>query len=54
MEPVCYVLRQVSGDYGVLVDERGEELLVAMALLPPGADEGSRVVWENLEYRLEE
>lgn len=54
MEPVRYVLRQVNGDYGMLTDESGGEIMVAMALLPPGADEGSCLIWENFAYRLEE
>ncbi|MDD2955508.1 MAG: hypothetical protein PHD67_04235 [Oscillospiraceae bacterium] len=54
MEPIHYVVRQVNGDYGMLRDQNGSEIMVAMALLPPGCDEGSRVVWENFEYALED
>lgn len=53
MGPVVYTLRQVNGDYAMLMDEDGGELMAAMALLPPGADEGCRIIWENFEYRLE-
>ena len=42
----------ISGDYANLVDESGEELFIAMALLPYGVDIGSRLSYENGEFSL--
>ena len=40
----------ISGDYATLVDEGGEELFIAMALLPENVDIGSRLACENMEF----
>ncbi len=53
MEPVCYWVKKIDGDYAILTDTDGEENPVALALLPPGIDEGGRVIWENWSYRLD-
>ncbi len=53
MEPVHYVVKQIIGDYAILVSEDGVENQVAMALLPPCIDEGDRLLWENLSYTVE-
>lgn len=53
MGPIHYTVRQIAGDYAILVSEDGTENQVAMALLPPGIDEGDRLVWENLSYTFE-
>ena len=42
----------ISGDYANLVDESGEELFIAMALLPYGVDIGSRLSYENGVFSL--
>ncbi len=42
----------ISGDYANLVDESGEELFIAMALLPDGVDIGSCLSYENGEFSL--
>lgn len=34
MEPILYTVKRIDGDYAVLIDEKGEENRVAMALLP--------------------
>lgn len=52
MEPVLYTVKRIDGDYAVLVDEKGEENRVAMALLPMEIDEGSRVLCEYFVYSL--
>ena len=43
-------VKSVCGDYATLVDEEGEEILVAMALLPYDIDEGVRLSYENMEF----
>ena len=42
----------ISGEYATLVDDSGEELFIAMALLPLGVDIGSVLVYENFEFTL--
>ncbi len=56
MEPIDYLVVRINGDYAMLrrVDAPQEEELnpVAMALLPPGVDEGMTLHWENSEYTI--
>ena len=42
----------ISGDYATLKSEDGEELFIAMALLPIGTDINSKLSYENLEFTL--
>ena len=51
-ETVIYKLVSLDGDYAVLVSEDGIENRVARALLPPDADAGCTIKWENLEYEI--
>ncbi|HIT09405.1 MAG TPA: DUF3006 domain-containing protein [Candidatus Merdivicinus faecavium] len=53
MGPIHYIVKQIMGDYALLLSEEGVENQVALALLPPGVDEGDRLLWENLCYTLE-
>lgn len=53
MGPYEYVVEKIDGDYAVLrrADVQSEDtVLVARALLPEEIDEGTRLLWENLEY----
>ncbi|MDE6709978.1 MAG: DUF3006 domain-containing protein [Oscillospiraceae bacterium] len=53
MGPYEYVVEKIDGDYAVLrrTDIQTEDtVLVARALLPDETDEGTRLLWENLEY----
>ena len=53
MEPKDYVVSRIEGEYAILRDIAcGEELFIAMALLPTGVDVGSRLHYEMLEYTL--
>ena len=55
MEPIHYLVTKIQGDYALLVTtDRPEpvEAPVALALLPDGVTEGSRLLWENLEYTI--
>lgn len=53
MEPRDFVVARIEGDYATLKDENsGEEMFIAMALLPPGADIGSRLHYESFSYEL--
>lgn len=53
MEPKDYILTAIAGEYATLknVDDGGE-IFIAMALLPPGADIGTRLHFENFEYTI--
>lgn len=51
MEPKNYTLCRIEGEYAILRDdESGEELFIALALLPLGVDVGSRLHYEMMEY----
>lgn len=53
MGPFEYIVIRIDGDYAVLkrTDIESEDtVLVARALLPEETDEGTRLLWENLEY----
>lgn len=52
MEAKIYVLTKIEGDYAYLCDEAGEELFIAMALLPFGVDIGSKLKYENFEFEI--
>ena len=55
MGPFEYVVIRIDGDYAVLkrTDVAGEDtILVARALLPEETDEGTRLLWEYLEYTI--
>jgi hypothetical protein len=55
MEPKDYVIVKIEGEYAYLkrTDVQEDELLfIAMALLPSGADVGSKLHYEMLEYTL--
>ena len=43
-------VKSVCGDYATLVDDEGEEIIVAMALLPFGIDVGTKLSYENMEF----
>ena len=50
-----YIVEKIDGDYAVLrrTDIQTEDtVLVARALLPDETDEGTRLLWENLEYSI--
>ncbi len=53
MEPKDYILTKIEGEYAYLKDvETENEIFIALALLPPGADVGSKIHQEMLEYTL--
>lgn len=55
MGPYEYIVEKIDGDYAVLrrTDIQTEDtVLVARALLPEEIDEGTRLLWENLEYSI--
>lgn len=51
LEPHDYTVKKIEGEYATLTDiETGEELFIAMALLPEGVDLGTKLHYEMLEY----
>lgn len=51
MEPRIYRVDRIDGDYAHLSDTAtGDDILVAMALLPEETDEGIMLRYENFEY----
>ncbi|WMJ24350.1 chorismate--pyruvate lyase [Paludicola sp. MB14-C6] len=55
METKYYIVQKIDGDYAILLrtDTTEEDtILVARFLLPMEIDEGSNLIWENLEYKI--
>lgn len=53
MQPKDYVVARIVGEYAYLRDlsnEYNEELFIALALLPPCVDIGTKLHYEMLEY----
>ena len=50
-----YTVKRIAGEYATLADiVTGEELFIAMALLPAGIDIGTKLHYEMLEYTVME
>ena len=55
MEPHDYTVDRIEGEYAYLKDVKtGDELFIALALLPEGTDVGSSLHYEMMEYTLGE
>ena len=53
MEKKNYTVARIDGEYAILrEDESGEELFIAMALLPLGVDVGSRLCYDFPDFTL--
>lgn len=53
MEAKDYVVIKIEGEYAILRDEEaGDELYIALALLPEGTDIKTRLHYEMLEYTI--
>ncbi|MGN1134185.1 MAG: hypothetical protein ACI4RN_07010 [Oscillospiraceae bacterium] len=51
MEPKDYIVTKIDGDYAHLKNlDDGEDMLIARALIPEEADEGTKLHWENFIY----
>lgn len=56
MEAILYIVEKIDGDYAHLrqAEHPEEELkLVARALLPDNIEEGTHLIYEWLEYRIQ-
>ena len=49
---VLLTVIRIEGDYAILASETGEEITVAVALLPEGAGIGSILEYDFLNFRL--
>ena len=45
-----YTVIKIEGEYATLKNEEGEELFIAMALLPLGVDIGTKLSYEFPEF----
>ena len=53
MEPKNYIVSRIEGEYAYLKDEESEnEVFIALALLPEGADIGTKLHYEMFEYTI--
>lgn len=53
MEPRDYTVTKIEGEYAYLRDEcTGDELFIALALLPVGTDIGTRLHYEMFSYTI--
>lgn len=55
MEPKDYIVEKIEGEYAHLrlINTPAEDpLFIALALLPPGTDVGTRLHWEMFEYSI--
>lgn len=55
MEPHDYKVTKIEGEYATITDiDSGEELFIALFLLPEGTDIGMTLHYENLQYEITE
>ena len=53
MEPKDFILTRIEGEYAYLKEtDSDNEIFIALALLPAGADTGSKIHREMFEYSL--
>ena len=47
-----YTITKIEGEYATLKNEDGEELFIAMALLPIGVDIGTKLCYEFPDFKI--
>ena len=53
MEERIYKVSKIEGEYAILIDEKsGDDLFIALALLPEGTDLGTRLLWKDFAYTI--
>ena len=53
MEPKDYTVARIEGEYAYLKDDAtGDELFIALYLLPEGTDVGTHLHYEMFEYTI--
>ena len=56
MEPKDYIIVKIDGDYAYLREvgnSTEEDLFIALALLPAGADIGTKLHYEDFEFSID-
>ena len=54
MDEKNYTVSDINGEYAILKDEYGEELFIALALLPSGIDIGTKLKYEFPDFTVVE
>ncbi len=49
---MIYEVAKIDGEYATLKSESGEELFIAMALLPIGVDIGTRLEYNFPDFKI--
>ncbi|MBQ3224087.1 MAG: hypothetical protein IJB42_00100 [Oscillospiraceae bacterium] len=53
METRYYKVTKIEGEYATLTDlDTGDEIFIALFLLPEGTDLGTKLKYEMLEYEI--
>ena len=53
MIPMDYIVKEIQGEYAILKNiDDGNEIFIAMHLLPMGTDVGTKLHFENFEYTI--
>ncbi len=53
METRYYIVTKIEGEYATITDEKtGDEVFIALFLLPDGVDIGTHLKYELLEYEI--
>lgn len=53
MEAKYYIVSKIEGEYAYLSDiDSGDEVFIAMALLPQGTDVGTKLKFELFSYEI--
>ena len=47
-----YTVTKIDGEYATIKNEEGEELFIAMALLPIGVDIGTKLLYEFPDFTI--
>ncbi len=50
MDEKNYTVKDIRGEYAVLADDGGEELFIALALLPSGVDVGTKLKYSFPDF----
>ncbi|MFI3116248.1 MAG: hypothetical protein R3Y12_08940 [Clostridia bacterium] len=52
MKEILYIVKNISGDYAILIDEQGNENPTAIFLLPDNINVGTKILFRNFEYEI--
>lgn len=52
LKKVEYTVKNISGDYAILVDDQGNENPTAIFLLPDNINIGTKILFQDFEYEV--